>query len=806
VPFASSTTWAWGTFDGTYFWQALGNNQYSFIHTVAAPGSNPTANYIYNWADSTTLLPRVRTSAGAFGSYFLEGADCVPSTGICATSNAVPIATTTGVQTLTNKTFVAPALGTPLSGVMTNVTGLPPAAVTSGQGNGAKFQLSTGTTTTNDCVKFDANGNTVDAGAACGSGGGGTSVTTKGDLQGYDTAANRIPIGTNAQVLTADSTQALGLKWATPNPAISVTPYTQSVTAQTSVTISAATHGFGTLPTYSCWNNATPANLVVCAASRDSSGNLIFTFSPAFTGLIQVGGATSVTAGMSWPAAYGITVCTGTPCTAWGTSLTAPTGAIVGVGQANTYTTGLQDFSSATVKLPTGTTVNGTALGDFLVAAAVSTTPRGINSGQWSTDGVSARLGGYKGRGTQASPTTVVTGDFITRWSGFAYDGTNYLESSSIVGSVQGTVASTRTPGQIDFYTMTDAAPSVLALAGTINKAQVWNFVNTPTIGGTALGTAATVNTGTSGGAVCLLTGNCAWTGNNSWTVSSGYAGTFVGGNVGIGTTGPTDTLYIQSSTVAKGLTVKNTAGEADINLIGQDVHSQTGFGFGNGGVSLVSQANSQNFTIYGGGGGNASYFAVQPGNVNTVWIGRNAGLGGVYNGTLNVYDATASTGVTTENIREGAGQSTSNSLAIWANDGTTPRLVVQGGGNVGIGTTSPVSKLSILVAPTASANYGTISVGSGPFDGSTTGFFTGSSNGTHIAVNAASGSTADLLDLQVAGVKQFGVTAGGNVTVSGTITYNGASPAANTVVCYKTGGVMGWASNTSGVIGTTCN
>ena len=41
-------------------------------------------------------------------------------------------------------------------------------------------------------------------------------LTTKGDLWGYDTAGNRIPVGSNNQVLTADSTQALGLKWATP--------------------------------------------------------------------------------------------------------------------------------------------------------------------------------------------------------------------------------------------------------------------------------------------------------------------------------------------------------------------------------------------------------------------------------------------------------------------------------------------------------------------------------------------------------------------------------------------------------------
>jgi hypothetical protein len=44
-------------------------------------------------------------------------------------------------------------------------------------------------------------------------------LTTKGDLYGFSTLDARIPIGTNNQVLTADSAQALGLKWATPTGA-----------------------------------------------------------------------------------------------------------------------------------------------------------------------------------------------------------------------------------------------------------------------------------------------------------------------------------------------------------------------------------------------------------------------------------------------------------------------------------------------------------------------------------------------------------------------------------------------------------
>lgn len=53
------------------------------------------------------------------------------------------------------------------------------------------------------------------------SGGGGTTspLTTKGDVWGYSTTNARIPVGFDSQVLTADSAQALGVKWATPSGA-----------------------------------------------------------------------------------------------------------------------------------------------------------------------------------------------------------------------------------------------------------------------------------------------------------------------------------------------------------------------------------------------------------------------------------------------------------------------------------------------------------------------------------------------------------------------------------------------------------
>lgn len=75
---------------------------------------------------------------------------------------------------------------------------------------------------------------------------------------------------------------------------------------------------------------------------------------------------------------------------------------------------------------------------------------------------------------------------------------------------------------------------------------------------------------------------------------------------------------------------------------------------------------------------------------------------------------------------------------------------------------------LTIPIAPTSTPNYGLVSAGSAPWDGSTPGYFTGSANGTLIAGNTASGFSGDLLNLQIAGVGKFKIKSTGGIDLGG--------------------------------------
>jgi hypothetical protein len=72
---------------------------------------------------------------------------------------------------------------------------------------------------------------------------------------------------------------------------------------------------------------------------------------------------------------------------------------------------------------------------------------------------------------------------------------------------------------------------------------------------------------------------------------------------------------------------------------------------------------------------------------------------------TLEVYDASGNApGVTHLLIREGGSQTTNEVFGLYSGNLSTPRLVVQNG-NVGIGTTTPYSRLTVWGADNASTS-----------------------------------------------------------------------------------------------------
>ena len=76
---------------------------------------------------------------------------------------------------------------------------------------------------------------------------GSSPLTTKGDLYGFSTLDARIPIGTNNQVLTADSAEALGLKWATPASGSMTLLSTTAITTAASITLSSISGSYQSL-------------------------------------------------------------------------------------------------------------------------------------------------------------------------------------------------------------------------------------------------------------------------------------------------------------------------------------------------------------------------------------------------------------------------------------------------------------------------------------------------------------------------------------------------------------------------------
>ena len=121
--------------------------------------------------------------------------------------------------------------------------------------------------------------------------------------------------------------------------------------------------------------------------------------------------------------------------------------------------------------------------------------------------------------------------------------------------------------------------------------------------------------------------------------------------------------------------------------------------------------------------------------------------------------------------------------------------LTQQGIATFGSTSQAGSSRLGVPVAPTASANYGMVSLGDAPFDGSTAGKFVGSSSGTVLAANIT--GSGDFVNLQKSGVVRFQVDNVGHHFIysaanssmytatlsSGTVTVSNTSVTANSKI-----------------------
>lgn len=118
----------------------------------------------------------------------------------------------------------------------------------------------------------------------------------------------------------------------------------------------------------------------------------------------------------------------------------------------------------------------------FLSVETGSGTQRGIDAAQISSDNNSSRFNCFKARGSPGTEAIVVANDVLCNMTSWGFDGANYLGMAAIRTTAVGTIAATRVPTQMDFYTSNDALPSVLTLALSLKKDQSATFAGAVTM------------------------------------------------------------------------------------------------------------------------------------------------------------------------------------------------------------------------------------------------------------------------------------------------------------------------------------
>jgi hypothetical protein len=412
-----------------------------------------------------------------------------------------------------------------------------------------------------------------------GGGGGITSpLTTKGDIWGFGSSDARIPVGTNGTFLEADSTQALGVKWGTPSGVITVhdqtigTNYTNTGTlnfvSADGFSLSQPTAGTVQVDLVSA---STSAQGVITTGSQTLAGAKTLqgaAFTTAESGgqmsLAMRGDAVNYTPGHAYSAtnnlntitvtgelnlipsyysytapthlatswyylngstlrsnagvpivANGFGFCAGTAAPVFGVSGTGgggdtfAGGVCVALGSGGSYATlGANTFTA-------GQTVNASAATNTPLTVKGATSQTADLFDATTSGGTTLAKIDYGGNLTATSFSGSGSGLTAVPWIGLTGQPTT-VSGYGITDAATLTTAQTLTNKTLTAPTLT--AP----VLGTPASGTLTNCTGLPATGVTGLGTAATVNTGTSGGTIPLLSGANTWSAAQTIQTASG--------------------------------------------------------------------------------------------------------------------------------------------------------------------------------------------------------------------------------------------------------------------------------------------
>ena len=571
-------------------------------------------------ATNTTITPAIGnvTGLGANVATFLQ----TPT----SANLAAAVSDETGSGSLvfaTSPTLVTPALGTPASGVMTNVTGLPLTTGVTGTlpiGNGGTGQITAS-------AAFNAL----------------SPITSVGDLiigTGVNTAS-RLAIGTNGQVLASNGTTA---SWTT--LAATVTSFSGGTTGLTP---------------------ATPSTGVVTLAGTLNIAN-------GGTGITAFGTGVQTALGQNVTGSGGIALATSpvfvTPTlgAATGTSLALSVSALTSSNTSNLAMGGTLGFSDTGILANFVATTNSYAqfvvqnksAGTTASAEFIAYNDSGTATTNYATFGINSS--GYTGTG---SINAAGYGYFITGSTDIVL-GTIGANSIHLVTNSQATDAITiNTSNAVAFNGQYGSSGNLLQSNGS-GAANTWVAPSSLTIGTAtnAVNTAITDDTTTNATMyptwVTTTTGNLPQkTSSTKFTFnpSTGTLAATVFSGAGTSLTGTASSLtagaVANALTIGTGLTLSsgttfNGSAAVTVNATGSTINSQTGayvlvasdagktISITTGGVTVPNSVFSAGniITIYNNSG--SSQTITQGSGVTLQWAGQSSSTTG--NRTLGLY------------------------------------------------------------------------------------------------------------------------------------------------------------------------